>query len=149
MKVQLGEYKDTGEPCYVEPNEDNMMIAKVKVNNFRPYLGFGYGGRLLKNDDRYRISFDAGVMFWGGTPKMLVTATHYAGFDDGIEMVEVIPGVFEEKQVRQAQEIYIKREVDLAKDVCNIKGKVGDYVDVLKAFKVYPVINVRISRRLW
>ena len=140
MKVQLGEYKDTGEPCYVEPNEDNMMIAKVKVNNFRPYLGFGYGGRLLKNDDRYRISFDAGVMFWGGTPKVLVTATHYAGFDDGIENGE---------QVRQAQEIYIKRAVDLAKDVCNIKGKVGDYVDVLKAFKVYPVINVRISRRLW
>ena len=140
MKVQLGEYKDTGEPCYVEPNEDNMMIAKVKVNNFRPYLGFGYGGRLLKNDDRYRISFDAGVMFWGGTPRMLVTATQYAGFDDGMENGE---------QVRQAKEIYVKREVDLAKDVRNIGGKVGDYVDVLKAFKVYPVINVRISRRLW
>ena len=139
MKVQLGEYKDTGEPCYVEPNENNMMTAKVKVNNFRPYLGFGYGGRLLKNDDRYRISFDAGVMFWGGTPRMLVTATQYAGFDDGMENGE---------QVRQAKEIYVKREVDLAKDVRNIGGKVGDYVDVLKAFKVYPVINVRISRRL-
>ena len=140
MKVQLGEYKDTGEPCYVEPNENNMMTAKVKVNNFRPYLGFGYGGRLVKNDDRYRISFDAGLMFWGGTPQVLVTATQYAGFDDGMEN-----GV----QVRQAKEIYVKREVDLAKDVRNIGGKVGDYVDVLKAFKVYPVINVRISRRLW
>ena len=64
-------------------------------------------------------------------------------------MVEVKPGVFEEKQVRQAKEIYVKREVDLVKDVRNIKGKVGDYVDVLKSFKAYPVINVRISRRLW
>ena len=71
---------------------------------------------------------------------MLVTATQYAGFDDDMEN-----GV----QVRQAKEIYVKREVDLAKDVRNIGGKVGDYVDVLKAFKVYPVINVRISRRLW
>ena len=149
MKVQLGEYKDTGEPCYVEPNEDNMMIAKVKVNNFRPYIGFGYGGRLLKNDDRYRISFDAGVMFWGGTPQVLVTATQYAGFDNGIEKVEVEPGVFEDVQVRQAKEIYVKREVNLAKDVRNIGGKVGEYVDVMKAFKVYPVISLRISRRLW
>ncbi len=149
MKVQLGEYKDTGEPCYVEPNEDNMMIAKVKVNNFRPYIGFGYGGRLLKNDDRYRISFDAGVMFWGGTPQVLVTATQYAGFDNGIERVEVAPGVFEDVQVRQAKEIYVKREVNLAKDVRNIGGKVGEYVDVMKAFKVYPVISLRISRRLW
>ena len=68
MKVQLGNYVDTGAPCYVEPDENNMMTAKVKVNNFRPYLGFGYGGRLFKNSDKYRISFDAGVMFWGGTP---------------------------------------------------------------------------------
>ena len=149
MKVQLGEYKDTGEPCYVEPNEDNMMIAKVKVNNFRPYIGFGYGGRLLKNNDRYRISFDAGVMFWGGTPQVLVTATQYAGFDNGIEKVEVEPGVSEDVQVRQAKEIYVKREVNLAKDVRNIGGKVGEYVDVMKAFKVYPVISLRISRRLW
>ena len=133
----------------MEPNEENMMIAKAKVNNFRPYLGFGYGGRLLKNDDRYKISFDAGVMFWGGSPQVLVTATQFVGFDDGIEMVEVTPGVFEEIQVRQAKEIYVKREVDLVKDVRNIKGKVGDYVDVLKSFKAYPVINVRISRRLW
>ena len=140
MKVQLGEYKDTGEPCYVEPDENNMMIAKAKVNNFRPYLGFGYGGRLIKNDDRYKISFDAGVMFWGGSPQVLVTATQFVGFDDGMEN-----GI----QVRQAKEIYVKREVDLVKDVRNIKGKVGDYVDVLKSFKAYPVINVRISRRLW
>ena len=127
MKVQLGEYKDTGEPCYVEPDENNMMIAKVKVNSFRPYLG-------------YQISFDAGLMFWGGTPQVLVTATQYAGFDDGMEN-----GL----QVRQAKEIYVKREVNLAKDVRNIGGKVGDYVDVLKSFKVYPVISLRISRRLW
>lgn len=140
MKVQLGEYKDTGEPCYVEPDENNMMIAKVKVNSFRPYLGFGYSGKLLKNNDKYRIGFDAGMMFWGGTPKVLVTATEYAGFDDGMEN-----GV----QVRQAKEIYVKREVNLAKDVRNIGGKVGDYVDVMKAFKVYPVISLRVSRRLW
>jgi len=31
----------------------------------------------------------------------------------------------------------------------NIKGKVGRYVDVVQAFKVYPVANLRISYRLF
>ncbi len=157
MKVQLGEFKDTGEPCYVEPDENNMMIARVKVNNFRPYLGFGYSGKLLKNNDKYRIGFDAGLMFWGGTPKILVTSSTtvenlgefepvldsngdpYLDFDGNPVM----------KQVTAASVTHVKREVDLAKDVRNIGGKVGDYVDVLKSFKVYPVISLRISRRLW
>ena len=52
-------------------------------------------------------------------------------------------------QVREATVIHNVRQVDLAKDVRNIGGKVGDYVDVMKKFKVYPVINLRISKRLW
>lgn len=35
--------------------------------------------------------------------------------------------------------------VDLTTDVENISGKVGDYVDIAKAMKVYPVLNFRIS----
>ena len=72
------------------------------------------GGRLLKNDDRYNISFDAGLMFWGGTPDII---TH-----DG---------------------------TNLSKDVINIGGKVGDYVDLIKGVKAFPVLNLRITRRLF
>ena len=156
MKVQLGNYVDTGAPCYVEPDENNMMTAKVKVNNFRPYLGFGYGGRLFKNSDKYRISFDAGVMFWGGTPKVLVTATEVVE-DKGLGPVIDEDGnpILDANdnpvigQVREATMVHVKREVDLAKDVRDIGGKVGDYVDIMKSFKAYPVINLRISRVLW
>jgi hypothetical protein len=35
--------------------------------------------------------------------------------------------------------------VDLAKDVKDISGKVGDYVDFFKTFKVFPVLNFRIA----
>lgn len=156
MKVQLGNYVDTGAPCYVEPNDENMMVAKVKVNSFRPYLGFGYGGRLFKNDDRYRISFDAGLMFWGGTPSILVNATDVVedkGLgplldENGNEILDDNGNPYM-VQVREAKMIHNTREIDLAKDVRDIDGKVGDYVDVLKSFKVYPVISLRISRRLW
>ena len=156
MKVQLGEYVDTGKPCYVEPDENNMMICNMKVNSFRPYLGFGYGGRLFKKKDDFRISFDAGVMFWGGTPKVLVNAVDVVE-DKGLEPLlddkgEPMLDDFGNPmmvQVREATVIHNVRQVDLAKDVRNIGGKVGDYVDVMKKFKVYPVINLRISKRLW
>lgn len=156
MKVQLGEYVDTGKPCYVEPDENNMMICNMKVNSFRPYLGFGYGGRLSKKNDDFRISFDAGVMFWGGTPKVLVNAVDVVE-DKGLEPLLDAKGepMLDDfgnpmmVQVREATVIHNVRQVDLAKDVRNIGGKVGDYVDVMKKFKVYPVINLRISKRLW
>ena len=102
------------EPYRMEPDNDCTVSARVKVNSFKPYLGFGYGGRLLKNDDRYNISFDAGFMFWGGTPDII---TH-----DG---------------------------TNLSKDVINIGGKVGDYVDLISGVKAYPVLNLRITRRLF
>ena len=39
--------------------------------------------------------------------------------------------------------------VDLAKDVKNVPGKVGDYVKLLKNFKVYPVVELRLTRRIF
>ena len=101
-------------PYRMEPDANCIVSANVKVNSFKPYLGFGYNGRLFKNDHRYRIGFDAGLMFWGGTPSII---TH-----DG---------------------------TNLSKDVTNIGGKVGNYVDLISGFKVYPVINLRITRKLF
>lgn len=101
-------------PYRMEPDADCKVSAKVTVNSFKPYLGFGYGGKLLKNDDRYHVSFDAGLMFWGGTPNVI---TH-----DG---------------------------TNLSKDVENIGGKVGRYVDIISGVKAFPVVNLRITRRIF
>ena len=103
-----------GETYYMEPNENSMVFADARANSFKPYLGFGYEGRLIKNNDNYHIGFDAGVMFWGGTPSIM---TH-----EGI---------------------------NLAKDVEDISGKVGSYVDFVKGVKVFPVINLRITRTIF
>ncbi len=56
-------------PYIMMPDKDGTVSAKAKVNKFRPYLGFGYGGALSK-DGKWEASFDAGVQFWGGAPKV-------------------------------------------------------------------------------
>lgn len=113
MGVHLGDKKD-GTPYIMEPDAANMVSCKIKVNSFRPYLGFGYGGKLSNRSDRNWISFDCGAMFWGGTPKVI---TH-----DGM---------------------------NLATDVDNIDGKVGDYVKFFKGVKVFPVLELRLTHRIF
>ena len=103
-----------GEPYILEPDEECMVRVKAKSNSFKPYLAVGYSGRLVKNRDDWKISVDAGAMFWGGTPDLIV--------HDGI---------------------------NLTKDVENIGGQVGDYVDIFKAFKVYPVLTLRLSKTIF
>ena len=112
MGVHIANYKD-GVPYRLEPDENNMVKVAVRTNRFRPYLGFGYGGPLSKKDDTYSLSFDCGVMFWGGTPKIV---TH-----DGTNL----------------------------SDLDNVRGKVGDYVRLIKAFPVYPVVSISLTRRLF
>ena len=60
-----------GDTYYMEPNENSMVYADATTNSFKPYVGFGYEGRLIKGNDNYHIGFDAGVMFWGGTPSII------------------------------------------------------------------------------
>ena len=80
LGVHVGDYKD-GKPYMMMPDKDGTVSAKAKVNKFRPYLGFGYGGSLSK-DGKWQASFDAGVQFWGGAPKV---TTH-----DGTELNDLI-----------------------------------------------------------
>lgn len=103
-----------GERYKLVPGSDGMIHVKAKANSLKPYLGFGYGGRLVKGRDDWQISFDAGALFWGGSPGLY---TH-----DGINLV---------------------------KDVRGISGQVGNYVDVAKAFKVYPVLSLKITKRIF
>ncbi len=103
-----------GDAYMMDPDDDSMVKADMKVNAFKPYVGIGYDGRLSKNDHRLYVGFDAGVMFWGGTPHL---TTH-----DG---------------------------TDLIHDITGVPGKVGDYVSTMKQFKVFPMINAKITYRLF
>lgn len=39
--------------------------------------------------------------------------------------------------------------VNLASEVTDIKGKVGDYVDVMRSFRVYPVVEVKLTYKIF
>jgi hypothetical protein len=57
----------------------------MTVNALKPYVGIGYDGRLVSNNDRLSIGFDAGLMFWGGTPSLI---TH-----DGTDLIHDVDNV--------------------------------------------------------
>ena len=126
MGFRLGEYAHDvydasgnlihkeGDTYVMEADENNMVRVSAKSNSFKPYLGFGYGGRLIKNRDDWKVSVDAGVLFWGGKP-----------------------------------DLYLHDGTNLTDDIKNIRGQVGDYVDLIKKFSVYPCLSVRISKTLF
>ena len=103
-----------GDPYIMEADANNMVKVYAKSNSFKPYLGFGYGGRLLKNRDDWKVSVDAGVLFWGGKPNL-----------------------------------YIHDGTNLTTDIKNIRGQVGDYVDLCKKFVVYPSLSVRLTKTIF
>lgn len=90
MGMYVGDFIDRtdqeGNPAYImEPNDENMVKAEMKVNPFRPYIGAGYSGLIDKRNDRLKFSANLGVMFWGGTPKVY---TH-----DGTEIVSGLDNI--------------------------------------------------------
>ena len=103
-----------GDRYVMEADANNMVRVSAKSNSFKPYIGFGYGGRLLKNRDDWKISVDAGVLFWGGKP-----------------------------------DLYLHDGTNLMKDIKNIRGQVGDYIDLAKKFPVYPSLSVRFTKTLF
>ncbi len=114
MGIRVGDFVSDGTAYLMEPDENNMVSAKVKVNKFKPYFGVGYSGRLIKGDDRFGIAVDCGLMTWGGTP-----------------------------------DIYTHDGTNLVKDVRNVTGKVGHYVHTIEKVKVYPVLSVTFTRKLF
>lgn len=102
-----------GDEYRITPNEDNMLKASTKTNNFRPYLSVGYSTSITK-DNRTAIAINAGMLLWGGTPEITM--------HDGTNVL---------------------------KDLQNLRGKFADYADSMSKLKVYPIINIKVTRRLF
>lgn len=113
MGVHIGDFKN-GKPYIMEPAPDGSISAKAFVNHFKPYVGLGYSTDLDK-DKRWHFSVDAGVIFWGGDPKVI-------NYDYSNN-----------------------REINFTKDLTNIRGKVGSYMKIVRALPVYPLLAFRFS----
>ena len=103
-----------GKPYLAEPAADGSVKISVTSNAVKPYLGFGYTGRLVKTRDDWKVSAELGAMIWGGTPTQRL--------HDG---------------------------TNLSKDITNIPGTFGNYVGIIKALKVYPVLSVRFAKTIF
>ena len=133
MTINIGDMADGSGACRLMPNSESMMKVDMKVNLVRPYLGFGFTQPIRNRQHEstaYSFGFDAGVMFWGGAPQV-ITQRYVEHYD---EKNDVITGTLE--------------NVDLARDVVNIKGKVGDYVRFVKSMKVCPMLNIKLTKRI-
>ena len=74
-----------GEYYLMTPDDDDMVKADMKVNAFKPYIGVGYEGRLVKGNDRLTVAVDGGIMLWGGKPSLI---TH-----DGTDLIHDVEGI--------------------------------------------------------
>lgn len=74
-----------GEYYMMTPDDDDMVKADMKVNAFKPYIGVGYEGRLVKGNDRLTVAVDGGIMLWGGNPSLI---TH-----DGTDLIHDVEGI--------------------------------------------------------
>ncbi len=101
-----------GEPYKMFPNEKNMVESYIKANKVRPYIGFGYGGPLRRNE-KIDCSFDLGAMYLGDV------------------------------------HVYTHDGTCLSHDVHHYGSSIKDYMNFFNNVKVYPVLNFRISYRLF
>lgn len=83
---KVGDRISDGSVYKMMPNEFCMVSADMKVNAVKPYLGFGYGQNALSSPDKkLHVSFDCGLLFWGGVPSLI---TH-----DGTDLVHDITNI--------------------------------------------------------
>jgi len=60
---------DMGYPLSL--GEDATVHVQTYVNSFKPFIGFGYGGRLIPDRADWKVTVECGAMFWGGTPQQI------------------------------------------------------------------------------
>lgn len=64
---------------------------------------------------KWHLSVNAGVIFWGGAPDVI------------------------------NRDWQTGRDINFTKELVNIRGKVGRYMDIIKSFPVYPLLEVSFS----
>ncbi|MCQ2110412.1 MAG: hypothetical protein MJY79_02805 [Bacteroidaceae bacterium] len=109
MGIHVGDYVSDGTSYVMEPNNESMVTADMKVNAFRPYVGTGYKGQFSERNEHLKFAVEGGVFFWGGVPK-----------------------------------VYLHDGTELTQDLTNIMGQVDRYVQLVKKFPVFPVLNLSL-----
>lgn len=132
MQYLIGYMKGSGEPCYADPDENGIIKVKAHVNRFKPYVGFGYQGRLSKAEPQWEVGFDAGMLFWGGKPHVYTDRTVMVAEED--------------PETGATKYSYSKERVDMARDLKDYPSNIKNKMSLLKSLVVMPVLDVKITR---
>ena len=61
----------------------------------------------------------------------------------------LIAGFLSKKEYAANAERMVIEKLNTTALTLFIRGKVGDYVDIINSFKVFPVLNVRITKTIF
>ena len=115
VALVLGDY-------HVTTDENGYANLDLKVNGFKPYVGFGFG-RAVPRKSRVSVSCDFGVKFWG-SPKLGAMTIN--------DWNEKVYHKFSYKDLDEDDDEDLK-----------------DALEIMEKVIVYPVLNVRISGRIF
>ena len=172
----LGTFAD-GTKAMMVPGEDATVRADMRVSKFRPYLGLGYNTHLSRNK-KWKLNVDAGVLFLCGSPSVYVDNVYKIdtkpldieyiyddygwvtdkidhggiGFDiDDCYYGDIVRHWYDAESGDEGYKYSgeLLDHVDLVHDLHDIPGKVGNMVNTISKFKVYPNVSVTFSYRLF
>ena len=106
----------------ISTDKSGNIHADAKVNSFKPYLGIGFG-RAVPKKSRVSVSCDLGVQFWGKPRLGAMTKD-----DWGNEYYHK----FKSSDLDEYDDEDLKDALDLA-----------------EKFSVFPVLNIRLSGRIF
>ncbi|MBO4810870.1 MAG: hypothetical protein J5552_04815 [Prevotella sp.] len=106
----------------VTTDQNGYITADAKVNAFKPYLGIGFG-RAVPRKNRINVACDLGVQFWGKAKLGAMTKDDWGN---------------------EYYHTFKKSDLDDYDD-----EDIKDAIDFADKLTVFPVINVRISGRIF
>lgn len=115
----------------VSTDQNGNAIIKAKVNGFKPYIGLGFGRAVMKKQ-RFGVSFDMGVQFWGKPGVYAKAIEHNNAFIDRDD-----PTSWKEHHFK-----YSDLGDDDDKDL-------RDAIKTVEKITVYPVLNIRLTYRIF
>lgn len=123
-----------GDHFYLEPDDNCMVTVDARVNRFKPFVGLGYMGNMTKKSDRWKIGFDAGVMFWGGHPTATTTRKEQTIEIDGKGQKYIVNKYY---------------DLDLTRDVTGLPVECRQEITFLKILRFLPVLELKICYNIF
>ena len=116
-----------GEQWDVRANNGSIDL-RLTTNKVKPYIGIGVGRMVPKPDKRVGVAMDLGVQFHG-TPKL-----------EGYASATTLSGTYHKWVELEA------KDFDFGQ---SFQDDVNDALDIIHKVKVWPVLNVRITGRIF